>query len=237
MTRETSASNDSRNVDIAVSRSAIARGVTRSCPCSADPAKSSCRRGRGTLAPSCARRPASPTRSANGGGRVKRIPDPPAESSVPATACVTAGVPASIPAAFASDLGWPGGSAIVAARQSKTVRRGKPRRLKEQTNQRSGNRLPRTGVAATGIPCCFTGNCGGSEHHHFGSSSSQSDFLISSVRRRNCRGQQPTAHPFPTGERITAKPRGESSSKTQLILSNGVEEGRSPPIKPSPKPN
>jgi len=66
---------------------------------------------------------------------------------------------------------------------------------------------------------------GGSKHHLVCSSSSQSELRIRSFCRRICSEKQPTAQPSPTGERITAGPRGESSSKTQLILSHGDEEG------------
>jgi len=37
--------------------------------------------------------------------------------------------------------------------------------LSLQTNRRSGNRLPGTGVATAGIFCCFTKTCSGSRHH------------------------------------------------------------------------
>ena len=58
--------------------------------------------------------------------------------------------------------------------------------MNSKTNRRSGNRLPGTGVATAGIPCCSTRKCSGSRHHHVVSSSCRSDSLISSVRRRNC---------------------------------------------------
>jgi len=66
---------------------------------------------------------------------VKGIPDPPADPPGASPAGVTADAPAGIPAAFASDLGWSGGNAIVVAlRYSTTDRRGDPRRL-HSTNQ------------------------------------------------------------------------------------------------------
>jgi len=46
---------------------------------------------------------------------VKGIPDPPADTPGAAPAGVTVDVPAGISAAFASDLGWSGGNAIVVA--------------------------------------------------------------------------------------------------------------------------
>jgi len=60
---------------------------------------------------------------------VKGIPDPLADPPGAALAEVTADVPAGIPAAFASDLGWSEGNAtVVALRISTTERRGDPRR-------------------------------------------------------------------------------------------------------------
>jgi len=87
----------------------------------------------------------------------------------------------------------------------------------QQTSQRSGNRLPDTGVAMAGIPCYSTRNCSGSQHHHFGSSFSRSDLLISSVRRRNCPGNRPTAKPSPNGRRGSRQsPWGNRSPKQGL---------------------
>ena len=56
--------------------------------------------------------------------------------------------------------------------------------------------------------------CSGSWHHHFGSSSSRSDLLISSVCRRNCPGNRPTAQPSPNGRRGSRQsPGGNRSPK------------------------
>ena len=56
--------------------------------------------------------------------------------------------------------------------------------------------------------------CSGSEHHHVGSSSGRSDLLISSVRRRNCPGNRPTAQPSPNGRRGSRQsPGGDRSPK------------------------
>ena len=56
--------------------------------------------------------------------------------------------------------------------------------------------------------------CSGSKHHHVGSSSSRSDLLISSVRRRNCPGNRPTAQPSPHWRRGSRQsPGGNRSPK------------------------
>jgi len=98
-------------------------------------------------APSGTRRAFSSTRSANGVGGVKGIPDPPADPTGAAPAGVTAHVPAGIPLVVASNLGRLGGDAIVeAVRKSTTDRRGDPRRLLS-TNQ------PTIGKPATRCGC------------------------------------------------------------------------------------
>jgi len=57
-------------------------------------------------------------------------------------------------------------------------------------------------------------DCSGSKHHHVGSSSGRSDLLISSVRRRNCPGNRPTAQPSPNGRRGSRQsPGGNRSPK------------------------
>jgi len=60
----------------------------------------------------------------------------------------------------------------------------------------------------------WTGQCSGSRHHHVGSASCRSDLLISSVRRRNCPGNGPTAQPHPNGRRGSRQsPGGNRSPK------------------------
>jgi len=114
--------------------------------------------------------------------------------------------------------------------------------LNSQTNRRSGNRLPSTGAATAGIPCCSTRNCSGSKHHHVGSSSGRSDLLISSARRRNCPGNRPTAQPSPKGRRGSRQsPGGNRSPKhswfyqtapgTASPLSINPSQARTPVVK------
>jgi len=61
-------------------------------------------------------------------------------------------------------------------------------------------------------------DCSGSRHHHFGSSSSRSDLFISSVRRRNCPGNRPTAQPSPNGRRGSRQSPGGNRSPKQALL-------------------
>jgi len=150
---------------------------------------------------------------------VKGIPGPPGDCCVPTTAEVAAGVPDGIPAAFALDFRWPSRGAFgVVARKLTTDRRRDPRHLKQQNKQRLGTRLSVKGVETDGIRFCSTIHFSGSRHNHFGQSSSQTDLLISSVSRRNCPGKQRRVQPSATAETITEKPRGDSSSKTQMIV-------------------
>jgi len=65
--------------------------------------------------------------------------------------------------------------------------------------------------------------CSGSWHHHFVSSSSRSDLLISSVRRRSCHGNRPTAQPSPNGRRGSRQsPGGNHSPKHSWFYQTAV---------------
>ena len=77
--------------------------------------------------------------------------------------------------------------------------------------------------------------CSGSRHHHFGSSYSRSDLLISSVRRRNCPGNRPTAQPFPNGRRGSRQSSGGNRSPKHSWFSQTAVGTTSPlSINPSP---
>ena len=77
--------------------------------------------------------------------------------------------------------------------------------------------------------------CSGSRHHHFGSSSSRSDLLISSVRRRNCPGNRPTAQPSPNGRRGSRQsPGGNRSPKHSWFYETAV--GTTSPLSINPSP-
>jgi len=84
--------------------------------------------------------------------------------------------------------------------------------------------------------------CSGSKHHHVGSSSGRSDLMISSVRRRNCPGNRPTAQPSPNGRRGSRQsPGGNRSPKhswfyqtatgTASALSTNPSQTRTPVTK------
>jgi len=79
------------------------------------------------------------------------------------------------------------------------------------------------------------GICSGSWHHHFGSSSSRSDLLISSVRRRNCPGNRPTARPSPNGRRGSRQsPGGNRSPKHSWFYQTATGTASPLSINPSP---
>jgi len=84
-------------------------------------------------------------------------------------------------------------------------------------------------------PCPDLRPCSGSRHHHFGSSSSRSDLLISSVCRRNCPGNQPTAQPSPNGRRGSRQsPGGNHSPKHSWFSQTAV--GTTSPLSINPSP-
>ena len=77
--------------------------------------------------------------------------------------------------------------------------------------------------------------CSGSQQHHFGSSSSRSDLLISSVRRRNCPGNRPTAQPSPNGRRGSRQsPGGNRSQKHSWFYQTAMGTASPLSINPSP---
>jgi len=77
--------------------------------------------------------------------------------------------------------------------------------------------------------------CDGSRHHHFGSSSSRSGLLISSVRRRNCPGNRPTAQPSPNGRRGSRhSPGGNRSPKHSWFYQTAMGTASPLSINPSP---
>jgi len=77
--------------------------------------------------------------------------------------------------------------------------------------------------------------CSGSWHHNFGSSSSRRDLLISSVRRRNCPGNRPTAQPSPNGRRGSRQsPGGNRSPKPSWFYQTAV--GTTSPLSINPSP-
>ena len=79
------------------------------------------------------------------------------------------------------------------------------------------------------------GRCGASGHPHFGASSSRSDLLISSVRRRNCPGNRPTAQPSPYGRRGSRQsPGGNRSPKHSWFYQTATETASPLSINPSP---
>jgi len=79
------------------------------------------------------------------------------------------------------------------------------------------------------------GRCSGSWHHHFGSSSSRSDLLISSVRRRNCPGNRPTAQASPYGRRGSRQsPGGNRSPKHSWFYQTATGTASPLAINPSP---
>jgi len=83
--------------------------------------------------------------------------------------------------------------------------------------------------------CVHVGLCSGSWHHHFGSSSGRSDLLISSVRRKNCPGNRPTAQPSPNGRRGSRQsPGGNLSPKHSWFYQTATGTASPLSINPSP---
>jgi len=77
--------------------------------------------------------------------------------------------------------------------------------------------------------------CGGSRHHLFGSSSRRSDLLTSSVRRRNCPGNRPTAQPSPNGRRGSRQsPGGNRIPKHSCFYQTAM--GTTSPLSINPSP-
>ena len=120
-----------------------------------------------------------------------------------------------------------------------------PRRRQRRQPQRGAAALTRLHAGApperqVGVDACTRAGmsrprqvCSGSRHHHFGSSSSRSGLLISSVRRRNCPGNRPTAQPSPNGRRGSRKsPGGNRSPKHSWFSQTAV--GTTSPLSINP---